>query len=105
MIKYKSTEFMTFSMCVATFVVSLLWTIYGQLVQDNFILVSGAFFISISVITSKKYSAQESFMYLYIQNVAETPNVASVTTNKGSLGRFKASNFDGNLKKLWGLGD
>ena len=34
---------MTFSMCVATFVVSLLWTIYGQLVQDNFILVSGAF--------------------------------------------------------------
>lgn len=31
---------MTFSMCVATFVVSLLWTIYGQLVQDNFILVS-----------------------------------------------------------------
>ena len=42
-IRYKSTEFMTFSMCVATFVVSLLWTIYGQLVQDNFILVSGAF--------------------------------------------------------------
>ena len=42
-IRYKSTEFMTLSMCVATFVVSLLWTIYGQLVQDNFILVSGAF--------------------------------------------------------------
>lgn len=38
-IRYKSTEFMTFSMCVATFVVSLLWTIYGQLVEDNFILV------------------------------------------------------------------
>ena len=31
---------MTFSMCVANFVVSLLWTIYGRLVHDKFILVS-----------------------------------------------------------------
>ncbi|XP_068670363.1 sugar transporter SWEET1-like isoform X2 [Montipora foliosa] len=38
-IKYKSTEFMTFSMCLATFVVSFLWTIYGFLEGDNFILV------------------------------------------------------------------
>lgn len=38
-IKYKSTEFMTFSMCLATFVVSFLWTIYGLLEGDNFILV------------------------------------------------------------------
>jgi len=38
-IKHRSTEFMTFSMCVANFVVSLLWTIYGRLVHDKFILV------------------------------------------------------------------
>lgn len=38
-IKHRSTEFMTFSMCMATFIVSLLWTIYGHLVQDNFILI------------------------------------------------------------------
>lgn len=31
---------MTFSMCLGNFVVALLWAIYGQLVQDNFILVS-----------------------------------------------------------------
>lgn len=55
-IRYKSTEFMTFSMCVATFVVSLLWTIYGQLVQDNFILVSGAFWNSL--IMSKNWRVQ-----------------------------------------------
>ena len=40
MIRHKSTEFMTFSMCLGNFVVALLWAIYGQLVQDNFILVS-----------------------------------------------------------------
>ena len=57
MIKHKSTEFMTFSMCVATFVVSLLWTIYGQLVQDNFILVSMEVPNCSSVIMSKKQSA------------------------------------------------
>ena len=39
-IRHKSTEFMTFSMCLGNFVVALLWAIYGQLVQDNFILVS-----------------------------------------------------------------
>ncbi|XP_058972874.2 sugar transporter SWEET1 isoform X1 [Pocillopora verrucosa] len=38
-IRHKSTEFMTFSMCLGNFVVALLWAIYGQLVQDNFILV------------------------------------------------------------------
>lgn len=27
-------------MCLGNFVVALLWAIYGQLVQDNFILVS-----------------------------------------------------------------
>lgn len=38
-IRYKSTEFMTFSMCLATFVVCVLWTIYGYQANDNFILV------------------------------------------------------------------
>ena len=40
MIRHRSTEFMTFSMSLAAFVVSLLWTIYGHLIQDKFILVS-----------------------------------------------------------------
>ena len=39
-IRHKSTEFMTFSMSLAGFVVSSLWTIYGHLVQDKFITVS-----------------------------------------------------------------
>lgn len=38
-IRHKSTEFMTFSMSLAGFVVSSLWTIYGHLVQDKFITV------------------------------------------------------------------
>ena len=46
-IRHKSTEFMTFSMSLAGFVVSSLWTIYGHLVQDKFITVScGPFKIS-----------------------------------------------------------
>ena len=43
-IRHKSTEFMTFSMSLAGFVVSSLWTIYGHLVQDNFITVSCGLF-------------------------------------------------------------
>lgn len=38
-LRHKSTEFMTFSMSLAGFVVSSLWTIYGHLVQDKFITV------------------------------------------------------------------
>lgn len=43
-IRHRSTEFMTFSMSLAGFIVSSLWTIYGHLVQDKFITVSCGLF-------------------------------------------------------------
>jgi len=39
-VKRKSTEFLTFSLCLANFIVSLQWCVYGLLVNDNFITVS-----------------------------------------------------------------
>ncbi|EDO37599.1 predicted protein [Nematostella vectensis] len=38
-IRKKSTECLTFSLCLANFLVSLQWAMYGKLAQDNFITV------------------------------------------------------------------
>ncbi|XP_020898805.1 sugar transporter SWEET1 [Exaiptasia diaphana] len=49
-VKQKSTEYLTFSLCLANFVVSLQWFMYGHLVQDAYIKLPNALGVLLSVI-------------------------------------------------------
>ncbi|XP_031555159.1 sugar transporter SWEET1-like [Actinia tenebrosa] len=49
-IRKKSTECLTFSLCIANFIVSLQWLMYGQIVQDNFIKIPNGVGVLLSTI-------------------------------------------------------